>query len=596
MNKNGNPGTSSIEESRSRFFLKELDWIFIALLWIAALILGYSGFSEYFSQLETPVSQLDLIYLTAQLVTLESGGITSPLPLKLEIARFALPILVAFTAIKTLALVFMEQAQQIRMFFIRDHVVICGLNRQALLMAEGFLNRSERVIVVNGNEANPLLEQARSMSIFLVQGDPNRRIHLERAALKRARLLVCVLEDDRLNAEIAVHAQRLAKEKRRQVLPCFIHIVEPQLWDILQNKALGSMEFDHLRLELFNVFDRGAKTLLQETLALDPLLEWNHSCLLVVGMGNLGKNLIVHAARAAFQTSNSEGENLRILVLDRNAIEKCAALQIRFPQLSTSCDLIPVDINFHSSEFAQGAFLFDRNSELAVDVGYLCLEDESLNLSIFLTLIRNMKTTAIPLFVRSRQTDGLSGFLPVNTESENTFGNLHIFPLLERTSTPDILSEGNREVLAISLHNEYIQPQRRAGADPSMPALQPWSTLSERFKEANRKQVDRMQSHLTSIACTITPDPEWGVHVYQFSEEEIEQIACLEHRGWCEDLHREGWKYAPVLKDPEQKLHPALVPWEELSESDREKNRIPVRQLPELLAGLGFRIIPVDRV
>jgi hypothetical protein len=53
-------------------------------------------------------------------------GYTPPIPVEIEIARFALPTLATITAITTLALIFLEQAQKVRLRFVRNHVVICG--------------------------------------------------------------------------------------------------------------------------------------------------------------------------------------------------------------------------------------------------------------------------------------------------------------------------------------------------------------------------------------------------------------------------------------------------------------------------------------
>jgi len=67
--------------------------------------------------------------------------------------------------------------------------------------------------------------------------------------------------------------------------------------------------------------------------------------------------------------------------------------------------------------------------------------------------------------------------------------------------------------------------------------------------------------NLLAIGRTIQPDPQGGEQVEYLTASETEQMACLEHSGWCEALQREGWLYTPGRKDPAARTHPALVPW-----------------------------------
>ena len=76
----------------------------------------------------------------------------------------------------------------------------------------------------------------------------------------------------------------------------------------------------------------------------------------------------------------------------------------------------------------------------------------------------------------------------------------------------------------------------------------------------------------------------------------MEELAQLEHDRWAADLERDGWRYTDGPKNPDQKLHPLLILWKDLPEEQREKDREPMRSLPEMLAGVGFELYRVDRV
>jgi len=51
-----------------------------------------------------------------------------------------------------------------------------------------------------------------------------------------------------------------------------------------------------------------------------------------------------------------------------------------------------------------------------------------------------------------------------------------------------------------------------------------------------------------------------------------EQLAENIHDTWAAGRLSEGWKYGPTL-DREQKLHPCLVPYDQLPESEKDYDR-----------------------
>ena len=59
------------------------------------------------------------------------------------------------------------------------------------------------------------------------------------------------------------------------------------------------------------------------------------------------------------------------------------------------------------------------------------------------------------------------------------------------------------------------------------------------------------------------------------------------------DLITDGWQpteHPEDVKDPYLKRHPLLVPWEQLSEEEREKDRDSIMSLPTQLATAGYEI------
>jgi hypothetical protein len=59
------------------------------------------------------------------------------------------------------------------------------------------------------------------------------------------------------------------------------------------------------------------------------------------------------------------------------------------------------------------------------------------------------------------------------------------------------------------------------------------------------------------------------------------------------DAIADGWRRtsnAGEPKDAERKLHPQLVPWAQVSEEERDKDRNAIRELPAMIELTGFRI------
>jgi hypothetical protein len=80
---------------------------------------------------------------------------------------------------------------------------------------------------------------------------------------------------------------------------------------------------------------------------------------------------------------------------------------------------------------------------------------------------------------------------------------------------------------------------------------------------------------------------------FHFSAEELESLAQAEHDRWMHDALADGWRptHSPSeSKDVERKRHPLLVPWEQLSEEEREKDRDTIRELPAIIELAGFHI------
>lgn len=69
-----------------------------------------------------------------------------------------------------------------------------------------------------------------------------------------------------------------------------------------------------------------------------------------------------------------------------------------------------------------------------------------------------------------------------------------------------------------------------------------------------------------------------------------EEIAKNVHEVWSVGRMKEGWTYGEERNDAE-KHHPCLVPYEELTETEKEYDRKTSQETLKLIMKLGFKIM-----
>jgi hypothetical protein len=345
------------------------------------------------------------------------------------------------------------------------------------------------------------------------------------------------------------------------------------------------------RLELFNVYQRGAQLLLQDLSTYTAIEKNNSLHIVVIGLGRMGESLVVNAARAWRDDPTSSDKILRFSIVDRVAVRKVSTLIVRYPRLTETCELIQYEMDITSPEFQSGSFLPDAQHLSEVNAICVCLDDDSLSLYTGLSLLKLTRKNAIHIFVRVSEDVGLARLLSGGEGDPGGFRNLHSFALLDRACTPDLLLGGTHEVLARAIYEDYIHHQKSLGKDlPEKEVMIPWDALPEHVKELNRRQADQIGVKLKAIGCGIAPLTDWESVFYQFSSSEIELMARMEHENWMQHLQSNGWTYAPGEKNLGQKTHPDLLSWEDLPEAEKEKNLNTVREIPRFLSRAGFQV------
>jgi hypothetical protein len=575
-----------------RRWLEDYKWPLIGFVWMVAIALGYIGFSKYFSAIGEASSPWNTFYLTLQLFVLESGSVSGPVGWQLQAARFLAPAVAAYTAIQALAIIFHEQLQLFRVRFLRDHIVICGLGRKGLLLCKGYREKGEQVVVIEQDEDNGLLGQCREQGAIVLIGNAANPGLLHKVRVHKAKRIISVCGNDGANAEVAVHTRELVWNRKGKALACLVHIFDLQLYNLLREREIMMGKLDAFRLELFNVFESGAWVLLGEYPPFSKTGEdyISRPHIVVIGVGRMGESLVVNAARN-WRENNTSGERLRITLIDREAEKKKESLCLRYSQLERICELVTRKMDVRDPEFERAEFLLDDHRRCDVTMIYVCLDDDSNALNAALTLRQRVRALEIPIVVRMTHEAGLATLLRGEKDKPVSFAGLHAFGLLDRTCTPELISRCTYEIIARAKHEVYLRNERKLGYTPeTKPAMVPWEELEETYRKSSMSAAERIPVKLEAIGCDIAVTTDWDAPLFEFSPEEVELMAKMEHEGWVEERLRDEWRYDPTIRDNEKKIHPSLVPWDELSEEDKDRDRNQVRGIPEYLARAGFRV------
>jgi hypothetical protein len=578
---------------RTGLFVRRYEWPIVGLLFVTATGLGVSGFRS-----ADPSSSLpDSLYQAMQLTVLQSGHLEGTVTWQLQIARFLMPALAGYVGLKAAAAIFADQIRLLSARIFPPSAVVCGLGERGAQIVRSLRDEGERVMVIEKDPANGFIEMARRSGALILVGDATDAEVLENAGVHRAGLVICATDQDSTNAEIAVRARELAIRKRSRGLTCNVHLLDQQLYALLKAYELSAGQSETFRLDCFNIFDAGARALLREHPPATGTGGAEEPHIMVVGLGRFGERLVIRAARELSGNDASGGPIPRITVLDRNAERKVADMHARYRQLADSCELTAYQIDFESPEFEQADFLFDAGGDCDVSHVYVCLGDSSLGMATALKLHQLLRGYGVPVVVRTPTSGGLASLLEADGGVQDEFETLYGFGLLEHLCDPDLLRGGTFEVIARAIHGDYVRQQIEQGQTPeSNPSIRPWEELPETLKESNRAQAGHIGAKLRAAGYAISPLVDWDAGQFEFSPDEVERLAMMEHERWMEERLREGWTYAPGHKDLRKKTTPYLVPWEELDEATRELDRAPVRQLPSLLATVDLQIVRVGKM
>jgi len=555
---------------------------------VAVFVLGTIGYLDYRG---AHYGVLDALY-RAPLLFAFGGAVSPPVPVTLQIARIIAPIVTGSIAISGILRLSREQARVLLIrLFVGDHVVIAGLGATGSRLAQALNDSDVPVVVIERDPASEHLVSCRERGVTVLFGDARDTVLLRKAGVDKARAIVVMCGNDGNNIDIAAAAATV-RRRRRGVLTAFVHLRDLDIWRLVHEDAAAFRATRGLRLEFFNVMASGARLLLDRAPAFPLSAEIpRRPHVLLVGLEGAGEQLVLYMARLWLASSPGPDEELRITLAGTSALEDLARLRERYPPLERLAVLDARPGAIESAAYQAGEAMVGPDGHCDVTRAYVFLESEADALIASLALHARMDTLHIPVTVAL--SDASAGVALVLANEAGRFRGIEPFGILTNAVTPNLLLGGTGELLAQAKHADYVRHELALGhTRAENPAVVPWDELHENFKESNRLYADGIGATLEEAGCVLVPLAmrEADTPAFTFTAEELEPLARREHERWSADLIAAGWRPTSGEKDAERKLHPLLVPWEELSEEEREKDRDAIRELPAMLELTGFRV------
>lgn len=608
-----------------RIWLHDHGGWLLALVVLLTLGLGMWGFQQYYTTLGQTVTWRDLLYAAIRLFNLESGQVDGVLPWALEVARWLAPLVLFYAVIYGVWLATRQQVGLLRARTYRHHLILCGLGEQGARLAEDLLDhpRSQpngkplRLVAIEPDRQLDVLTGLREKGLILLPGRATDEAMLRKAGVQRAHYLIVVTGRDEDNLDIAAKAFKLAgsarpphpstgKNKDNPKLICLVQLTNAGLRQVSYDHPLFAINYPHFDGRLFNLYERGARRLL-DAVAPDrycpvrgPADPSPH--LLIVGLSAMGQQVALQAARLGHYAN---GRKLRLTAVGSDGGARDRYLRWLYPALSEVVEWDYLDAADYgaSPERLEG---WRRNPTLAAI--YVCLDDDAQGLTIARRYHQHLKAgraaVVVCLSQRTRLAELLVGrfdadepgpaplkpaqFASLGDEGANRSPSpIQVFDLIGRVCRTRQVLDEELDLLARALHDNYREPLLQALEEREKQPLKlrDWDELSEDLRDSNRYQADFLPVKLRLLGYRLRrrASPPAAAGDFTVPENRVDILARMEHNRWLAERRLAGWTWGD-RRDDAAKLHPDLVPYDQLSpEKQENNNRAPQRQLPALL-------------
>jgi TrkA family protein len=512
----------------------ELGALAIAVL---AYVLGVVGLRW---ALPASESNWDVAYQGLQLFVL-GGDVTDHVTGNppLQIARFLAPFATVLGLLVGVRSVLDEKLRLRRIARATGHTIVCGNGPAAQVLAQS-LRADGRTVVLVGDTA-PEMD-----GIASLRGNARELDTLRAAGVAGASTLYACEEHSAASAAVAL-AAGASRSERAPRLATFAQVRSDGLVEALRVRRMAARRPDTVTIDFFVLHDIAARVLLER----HPV---GRTTPVVVGFDDVGRAVLRAIVR--YPGTPPHPRTVVVAGAEPETVDVEAA--------RIAAERRGWDVQHGPEDAGDGPI-------------YVCLRDEDEAISTGLRLARPGDRDVVVCLPREapfRQALAAGGRLTV-------FGVLDEACRRDTIAADSIIGRAAR-----AIHEQYrVQAARRGESPATNPSMLPWAELAPHLRESNIAQAEHIGAKLAEIGASVTTVPP--EEPFALTEEEVLRLARLEHVRWMEEREAAGFRYGARRDD---KHHPDLVDWSNLSEESQQKDVHAVRHLPELLAAEGLYI------
>jgi hypothetical protein len=502
----------------------------------------------------------------------------------------------------------------------KDFIVVVGSSDEASHLAVDIAHSHKVVQVVPGGTHATAEHGAH---VLRLEGDlMDPRFWGNDVCIHRAAKVIImageVSENIRLNA---VLQKALDSNPRQTPLPVYLDSLDSHL-----KRGIGRLWPEGISggvdLRYFNRYEIVARLLamkypLPAALAHERALPEHY---IIVGFGQFGQNVMLKLVKMGQQVvrrQTADGPVFevckpRVTIVDRRGQKAVDGFERSYPDIRKTCTIDVVEADIADKTFLDLTFLKPDDAPAQCSIIF-CLESEALVVTTILMMLDvcvSQEKDVDGIYFRSPRPDGVGPLLRERWEQLLRDRRQQVapdaapvphLPIVTFASDAEVFCEDVVLNLSLDLMAEQIhatwQGVAKGHIDPKNPppaANKAWAQLNEEEREGNREPADHMWSKVRSIGYELQPASFAGhgggsqdagtdsANLAADIEKHMEELASAEHYRWMTWRLINGWKYAEK-RDNALKLHPNIVSYEALTEPEKDKDRVIVRILPQLL-------------
>jgi hypothetical protein len=551
---------------------------------------------------------------------MNSGGVAGPIPLTLQIARFLAPALTAGGIFLALWEPLNQNYQLFKIRFWKGHIIVCGLSRKAELLIHDHIKNAKdfKIVVIEPNAEHGSISQLRKQGVIILQGNAIDEEMLLKANVLKAKFLLSLTNDEKVNIHIAQRATDIYNRHPDLILPnsilqVILHIDDFYTMNIFKEfheKAIpeddqyrkGGSKMDY---HVFSIYQLAA-IFMVDNFSPDKyvsLVDDNDppAHLLIMGENLAAQYLILEAAQM-YHFANLKRTRITVIADDVSIISN--KINSLYPFLAKTVDLRYETTN----DFFSYPYPVPCDD---IALCFVALDDDGKSVYYSRKLRQHLyahgrlsKESSIKSYNRyadfEKSLPPIKVLLPRNTALVNIFDdvafemrslNIELLNMDDEVCNKRTIVDNRKEedFIAKHIHYEWAKSQAVKNKTQIGSMQKEWDKIKDSQKDSNRLPARHLYIKLRYVKADLS-DLATGEELnFDTLEDDIwDRIARMEHNRWNAEKNINGFVLIEKATDKNLgnflkqnlKCHWDLVDFDKLDEATQEYDTFTFKMAP----------------